>query len=152
MLKVNDPAPSFALPDQDGKVVELASFRGRKVLVYFYPKDDTPGCTKEACSLRDGFSDLESLGLAVLGISPDSPESHAAFAAKYRLPFRLLSDPDHAVLEAYGAWGEKKNYGRVYQGVLRSSFLIDESGVVKAVVAKVDTENHAAQIAALLGA
>lgn len=119
-------APAFNLSDQAGDKIRLSSFRGAKVLVYFYPKADTPGCTTQACGLRDIAGDIGDA--VVLGISPDPPEKLAKFDAKYGLGFRLLSDPDHAVAEAYGAWGEKKNYGRTYQGVIRSAFLIDEKG------------------------
>src|SRR5438034_5553632 len=112
-------APDFTLEDASGKRVSLADFKGKDVIVYFYPKDDTPGCTKEACGFRDGWKDLQKLGAVVLGISADSGESHAAFAAKYRLPFTLLSDPDHAVMDKYGAWGEKMMYGKTVVGVIR---------------------------------
>lgn len=129
-LKRGSPAPGFDLVDQDGKSVRLSGFKGRKLLLYFYPKADTPGCTIQACSIRDAMPALESLGIDALGISPDLPEQQKRFADKYELPFPLLSDPDHAVAEAYGAWGEKSMYGKTYQGILRSSFLVDEAGKI----------------------
>lgn len=151
MLEEKKPAPDFALEDMNGKTVRLSDFRGKKVIVYFYPKDDTPGCTKEACSLRDGFSALTDKNAVVLGISPDSPESHKKFAAKYDLPFTLLSDPGHQVLEAWGAWGEKNLYGKVSVGVLRSTVIVDEQGLVTKIIRKVDTEGHAVQVMPFLG-
>lgn len=123
-------APAFSLPDQDGKTVKLADFQGRKLLLYFYPKADTPGCTTQACSIRDAMPDLKSLGIAAVGISPDQPSQQKKFAEKYKLSFPLLSDPEHATAEAYGAWGEKSMYGKKYEGILRSSFLIDEEGKI----------------------
>ncbi len=127
-LKVGDKAPKFTLIDQDGAKVSLSDFAGKKVLVYFYPKVDTPGCTKQSCSVRDATADLKKLGVVALGISPDKPEAQKKFDDKYTLGFRLLSDPDHKVAEAYGAWGEKKMYGKTSMGTIRSSFLIDEAG------------------------
>jgi peroxiredoxin Q/BCP len=127
-LEPGDPAPDFALPDQTGATVGLGDFRGRTLLVYFYPEADTPGCTKQSCSVRDARQDLADRGLAVVGISPDDPDKQARFDTKYGLSFPLLSDPDHAVADAYGAWGEKKLYGRAYVGLIRSSFLIDPEG------------------------
>src|SRR5438874_13779928 len=126
MIEPGQPAPDFELPDQDGNPVRLRDLRGRRVVLYFYPKADTPGCTTQACGLRDAAPDLG--GTVVLGISPDKPSAQARFDAKYSLGFPLLSDPDHAVAEAYGAWGEKKNYGRTYMGIIRSAFLVDEQG------------------------
>ncbi len=123
-------APAFSLLDQDGKTVTLADFKGRKLLLYFYPKADTPGCTAQACSIRDAMPDLSGLGIAAAGISPDQPAAQKRFAEKYSLGFPLLSDPEHAVAEAYGVWGEKSMYGKTYMGIVRSSFLIDESGKV----------------------
>lgn len=127
-LQPGEVAPPFALLDQDGRQVSLMDFRGRKLLLYFYPKADTPGCTTQACTIRDARSQLESLGVAALGISPDPPGAQQKFDAKYGLGFPLLSDPDHRVAEAYGAWGEKKMYGKTTQGIIRSAFLIDEEG------------------------
>jgi len=127
-LKPGDRAPAFALPDQRGDVISLADHRGRKVLVYFYPKADTAGCTAQACSVRDASGDLAGAGVEVLGISPDPPTRQAAFDTKYSLGFPLLSDADHRVAEAYGVWAEKSIYGRTYFGILRSAFLVDERG------------------------
>jgi len=125
-LHPGDPAPPFTLPDQAGNTVSLSDFAGRKLLLYFYPKADTTGCTAQACSVRDARADLQGLGLPVVGVSPDQPKAQKAFDAKYGLDFPLLSDPDHAVAEAYGVWGEKSMYGRTYMGIVRSSFLVDE--------------------------
>ncbi|MCU0268043.1 MAG: thioredoxin-dependent thiol peroxidase [Acidimicrobiales bacterium] len=125
-LQTGDKAPAIALKDQDGKTVRLSSFKGRKVLVYFYPKADTPGCTQQSCNLRDIAGDIGDT--AIIGISPDVPERQKRFDEKYGLGFPLLADTEHAVAEAYGVWGEKKNYGRTYLGIIRSAFLIDEKG------------------------
>jgi len=127
-LTAGDPAPPFELPDQDGDAVRLSDFKGQKVLVYFYPKADTPGCTAQSCSVRDARADFEGLGIAAVGISPDPPTAPTAFDAKYGLGFPLLADVDHAVADAYGTWGEKSLYGRKYMGIIRSSFLIGEDG------------------------
>ncbi len=152
VLAPGSPAPHFSLPGGSGNTVSLADFAGKNVvLVYFYPKDDTPGCTKEACSLRDGWSVLQTAGVVVLGISRDGAESHAAFASKYKLPFELLTDADHAVHVAYGAWGQNPNpiWG---VGPLRKSFLIGKDGNILHVFDKVDTEHHADQVLKALGA
>jgi peroxiredoxin Q/BCP len=132
MAKLNpgDKAPDFTLTDQYGKTVRLSDYRGKKLLLYFYPKADTPGCTKQACSIRDSRSSLDNQGIESLGISPDKPEQQQKFDSKYTLGFPLLSDPDHEVAEAYGAWGEKKKNGKTYEGIIRSSFLIDENGII----------------------
>ncbi len=129
-LNPGDPAPDFQLRDQNGNTVKLADFQEKKLLVYFYPKADTPGCTRQACSVRDAREDLAGLGLAVVGISPDAPEKQMKFDAKYGLDFPLLSDPDHRVAEAYAVWAEKSLYGKKTWGILRSSFLIDEQGEI----------------------
>jgi peroxiredoxin Q/BCP len=129
-LKAGDPAPEFALEDQHGNTVKLSGFRGRKVIVYFYPRADTPGCTTQACSLRDARETIDAGGAVVLGISPDKPEAQAKFDTKYELGFPLLSDPDHAVADAYGAWGERSMYGKKYMGIVRSAFVIDERGAI----------------------
>lgn len=129
-LKAGDPAPDFALPDQHGKTVKLSDLRGHKVVVYFYPRADTPGCTTQACSLRDAQEPLQVAGATVIGISPDKPEAQAKFDTKYGLGFTLLSDPDHAAADAYGAWGERSMYGKKYMGIVRSAFVIDEQGKV----------------------
>ena len=130
-LVAGDTAPDFALPDQSGRIVRLADLRGRRVLVYFYPEADTPGCTTQSCAVRDARSDFDGLEVDVLGIAPSSVEAQAAFDTKYSLGFPLLSDADHAVAEAYGAWGEKVNYGKTYVGIIRSSFLIDPEGRIE---------------------
>jgi peroxiredoxin Q/BCP len=127
-LAPGDPAPPFSLPDQSGRTVSLEDFRGRTLLVYFYPKADTSGCTTQSCAVRDAREDLSSIGVDVVGISPDPPQDQDAFDRKYTLGFPLLSDPDHAVADAWGAWGEKSMYGKKYQGIVRSSFLVDEKG------------------------
>ncbi len=139
-LKAGDIAPNFNLKDQSGKEISLGDYKGKKLLLYFYPKADTPGCTTQACSIRDSWSNLSGKGIAALGISPDMSEAQAKFDKKYELGFPLLSDPDHKVAEAYGAWGEKKNYGKTYEGIIRSSFLIDEQGKLEGVWYKVKPE------------
>ncbi len=150
MLQAGQPAPDFALPADDGTTVSLAALRGKTVVVYFYPKDDTPGCTTEACEIRDSWHAITATGAVLLGVSPDNVASHQRFRAKYGLPFRLLADEDHQVAEAFGAWGEKQMYGRKYFGVLRSTFIIDRKGVVSAVFPNVKPAGHAAQILAEL--
>ena len=140
-LKVGDPAPEFALPDQHGVTIRLADLRGRRVVVYFYPKADTPGCTTQACSLRDARNDLDAAGSVVLGISPDKPAAQARFDTKYGLGFPLLSDPDHAVAEAYGAWGERSMYGKKYMGIIRSAFVIDADGRIAETLYKVSPKD-----------
>jgi thioredoxin-dependent peroxiredoxin len=130
MLTPGDPAPPFSLLDQSGDTVSLSDFDGRMLLVYFYPKADTPGCTTQSCAVRDAREDLSSLGVDVVGISPDESDAQSRFDQKFGLGFPLLSDPDHAIAEAYGVWGEKMNYGRTYRGIIRSSFLIDGQGRV----------------------
>ncbi len=139
-LKQGDQAPAFTLPDQSGEPVSLSDFAGQKVLVYFYPRADTPGCTKQACSVRDNAPRLTQAGIVTLGISPDKPEAQSKFDLKYSLGFKLLSDPDHQVAAAYGAWGEKKMFGKVGEGIIRSSFLIDEQGRVQEAWYKVKPE------------
>jgi len=150
-LKEGSKAPTFALQDQDGKTVKLADFKGRKLLVYFYPKADTPGCTTQSCSVRDSKKDLAKLGVAVVGISPDKPSKQLAFDQKYGLGFPLLSDADHAVAEKYGVWGEKVNYGRTYMGIIRSSFLIDENGKIARAWYKVSPKDTVPNAEAALG-
>ena len=129
-LKAGDKAPAFALEDQDGKTVKLSAFKGRKLLVYFYPKADTPGCTKQSCHVRDARPKLDTLGIDAVGISPDKPAAQQKFDAKYSLGFPLLADTEHEVAEAYGVWGKKSMYGREYFGIVRSSFLVDERGKI----------------------
>jgi peroxiredoxin Q/BCP len=150
MPKAGDRAPTFTLAADDGQTVRLSDIRGRPVVLYFYPKDDTPGCTKEACSFRDAWSDVQETGAVMFGVSPDGVASHQKFRAKFRLPFPLLSDPDHSVAEAYGAWGEKSMYGKKYQGILRTTFLIDGTGTVRRVFEKVKPEGHAEEVLAAI--
>ncbi len=147
MLSPGDPAPSFELPADDGSTVRLDDLRGSRIVLYFYPKDDTPGCTKQACALRDAQADFDRAGATILGVSPDSVESHARFRDKYGLGFRLLSDPDHAVAEAYGAWGEKTSYGKTSMGIIRSAFVIGDDGAI--VLAKYNVKPEATAPGAL---
>jgi peroxiredoxin Q/BCP len=142
MLEPGQPAPEFALHDQDGETVKLSDFKGRNVVLYFYPKADTPGCTTQACGIRDRGADYEKANAVVLGVSPDSPAKLRRFADKYGLPFTLLGDEDHAVAEAYGVWVEKKNYGRTYFGNERSTFLIGPDGRIQRVLRKVKPAEH----------
>ena len=148
MLKIGDPMPAFKVVDQDGQTVQSEDFigKGRKTIIYFYPKDNTSGCTAEACSFRDNYAELTAASYNVVGVSKDSAKSHSGFRAKYELPFRLLSDPSTEMLQAFGAWGEKKMYGKVTLGTLRRTFLFDEQGTLMRIIEKVDTKNHAAQI------
>jgi peroxiredoxin Q/BCP len=146
-LSPGDDAPSFSLPADDGSTVSLADLAGSRAVIYFYPKDDTPGCTKQACALRDAQADFDAIGASVFGVSPDSPESHAKFRDKYALGFRLLADEDHSMAEAYGAWGEKTNYGKTSMGIIRSAFVIDEHG--KIVLAKYNVKPEATAPGAL---
>ena len=146
MIEAGKKAPAFSLKDQDGKTVKLADFAGKNVVLYFYPKDDTPGCTTEACNFRDEHSKLQKAGAVVLGVSPDSEARHAKFRAKYSLPFTLLADTEHEVAEKYGAWGEKSLYGKKYMGILRSTFLIGKDGKVAKVWDKVKVKEHAAEV------
>jgi peroxiredoxin Q/BCP len=129
-LKVGDKAPAFALKDQSGRTIKLSDFKGQKVLVYFYPRADTPGCTTQSCAVRDARKNLAKRGVAAVGISPDTPEAQKKFDVKYGLKFPLLADPDHAVAEAWGVWGKKSMYGKTYFGIIRSSFLVDEKGKI----------------------
>ena len=150
MIETGELAPDFTLTADDGETVRLSDYRGKKVILYFYPKDDTSGCTTQACGFRDRLDDLETRGAVVLGVSPDGIESHVKFKQKFDLNFTLLSDPDHTVAETYGVWGEKKMYGRAYEGILRTTFLIDEDGRVEEVYEKVKPKGHAEQILAAL--
>jgi thioredoxin-dependent peroxiredoxin len=150
MLTEGTVAPDFTLPVDGGGEVTLSDYRGKKVVLYFYPKDDTPGCTTEACSFRDDYSQIVAAGAAVLGVSPDSVKSHDKFKLKYSLPFALLSDPEHRVAEMYGAWGEKKMYGKSYMGILRSTFIIDEEGTIIKVFPNVKPQEHSQEVIAAL--
>ena len=145
-LTIGSPAPNFSANNQNGETVTLSSFTGKKLVLYFYPKDDTPGCTAEACSLRDNYQDLISQGYAILGVSPDTEAKHQKFIAKFNLPFDLLADIDNSVALAYGVWVEKSMYGRKYMGIARTTFVIDEQGKLSEIIEKVDTKNHASQI------
>ena len=145
-LQVGDSAPVFSAKDQDGNEVKLSDYKGEKVILYFYPKDDTPGCTAQSCNLRDNYDVLLKRGYKVLGVSVDDEKSHRKFIKKYNLPFPLLADTDQKLVNAYGVWGEKKLFGRDYMGIIRTTFVIDENVVIEEVVQKVDTENHTDQI------
>lgn len=149
-LKEGQKAPDFTANDQDGNSVSLSQFTGKKVVLYFYPKDDTPGCTAEACDFRDNYQGLTAKGIVVLGVSIDDEKSHQKFVTKHNLPFTLLADPDQKIVEAYGVWGEKNMYGKKYMGTFRTTFLIDENGVISHIIKKVDTKNSTAQILELL--
>ncbi|UCD97402.1 MAG: thioredoxin-dependent thiol peroxidase [Chloroflexota bacterium] len=144
-------APDFSLPDDEGRKHSLSDYRGKPVVLYFYPKDNTSGCTKEACGFRDDYSAYQDTGVTILGVSPDSSKSHANFKSKYELPFTLLADTDREVIKAYGVWGLKKLYGREYEGVLRTTFLIDKDGKIAKVFEKVKPASHSAEILAALG-
>ena len=146
LLEAGSKAPEFALSNQDGQEVKLSDFAGQKVVVYFYPKDSTPGCTRQACAFAAAYDEFTRLGVPVIGISKDSVKSHQNFIAKQNLPFVLLSDPDRQAIEAYGAWQEKKLYGKVSMGVVRSTFVIDENGVIEKVYPKVKPDTNAAEI------
>ena len=150
-LKAGDPAPDFALDDQHEKTVKLSDFRGNKVILYFYPRADTPGCTTQACSLRDAREPLEVAGATVIGISPDKPQAQAKFDDKYGLGFTLLSDPDHAVADAYGAWGERSMYGKKYMGIVRSAFVIDEQGAIVEAFYKISPKDTVPKAVEALG-
>ena len=145
-LKEGDKAPSFKGVTETGKAVSLTDYKGKKLVLYFYPKDSTPGCTAEACDLRDHYKMFQKQGFEILGVSPDSEASHQKFITKFELPFSLLADTDHSIAESFGAWGEKSMYGKKYMGILRTTFVIDEKGKIEKVIEKVDTKNHTQQI------
>jgi thioredoxin-dependent peroxiredoxin len=145
-LKLGSKAPAFSLKNTDGKTVKLSDFKGRKVVLYFYPKDDTPGCTKEACSFRDNYAELQKRGVVVLGVSADDQKAHQKFTTKYGLPFTLLSDPEHTMLEKYNAWVEKSLYGRKYMGIARITYIINEEGKIAHIFNKVKPETHSQDV------
>jgi len=145
-LKKGDVAPLFSYTDPEGISRNLSDYLGKKVILYFYPKDNTPGCTVEACSLRDGYEDLRDKGFEVIGVSADSASSHAGFRKKFKLPFNLVSDTDKSILNAYGVWAEKKFMGRTFMGIVRTTFVIDEQGHIAHIIDKVDTKDHAKQV------
>ena len=145
-LETGTTAPDFELPDETGKIRKLSEFRGQYVLLYFYPKDDTPGCTTEACNFRDDYSSYQEANLTILGVSPDSPDSHRKFKDKYQLPFSLLADEGHKVCELYQVWGPKKSFGKEYDGVHRTTYLIDPDGMIEEVFQKVSPATHSAEV------
>ncbi|GAO30373.1 thioredoxin-dependent thiol peroxidase [Geofilum rubicundum] len=145
-LKEGMPAPDFSGKNQAGELISLKDFKGKKVVLYFYPKDNTPGCTSEACDLNDNYETFLSKGYEVIGVSPDSEASHQKFIDKYKLQFNLMADTEKEILQAYGVWGEKKMYGKTYMGVMRTTFIIDEKGLIEKVIEKVNTKNHSQQI------
>lgn len=148
VLKEGSKAPVFKAPDQNGKTVSLSDFKGKKVILYFYPKDDTPGCTAQACNLKDNHSALLKKGFQVVGVSVDSVKSHKKFEEKFELPFPLISDEEKKIVDKYNLWGEKKFMGRTYMGTTRTTFLIDEAGIIRKIIAKPDTKNHTEEILA----
>jgi len=145
-LQIGDLAPLFKVEDSDGKLIDLSALKGSKVVLYFYPKDDTPGCTAQACNLNENLSQLQANGFFVIGVSADSNKAHLKFKLKYNLSFSLLSDPEHMILNAYGVWVEKSMYGKSYMGIARTTFIIDEKGYISNIIEKVDTKNHTSQI------
>ena len=151
MVTIGQKAPDFTLSDKDGNTVSLSDFAGKKVVLYFYPKDNTPGCTRQACAFAGAYGEFQKRGVAVIGVSRDSVASHVKFAEKYSLPFILLSDPDLEAIQAYGVWQEKKLYGKVSMGVVRTTFLIDENGQIEAIMPKVKPDTNAEEILAMLG-
>lgn len=146
MLQVGDKAPKFEGIIETGETISLADFKGKKLVIYFYPKDATPGCTAEACDLRDNYASFVKQGYSILGVSPDSVKSHINFKKKHDLPFSLIADEDHSVAEAFGVWGEKSMYGKTYMGILRTTFVIDEKGKIVTVIDKVNTKAHSSQL------
>ena len=149
-MQIGDKAPDFSLPDKTGKLVSLTDFAGEKIILYFYPKDNTPGCTRQACAFAANYKEFQKRNIVVIGISKDSTESHRKFAEKYDLPFILLSDSDHKVIENYGVWQEKKLYGKVSMGIVRTTFIIDEAGIITHIMPKVKPDTNAEEILAML--
>ncbi|MBO9563371.1 MAG: thioredoxin-dependent thiol peroxidase [Niastella sp.] len=149
-LQAGDKAPAFKGKDQNGNVVSLADFKGKKVVLYFYPEDDTPTCTVQACNLRDNYGLLKQAGFEVLGVSPDEEKKHKKFEAKYNLPFTLLADPEHKIIDKYGVWDEKQLYGRKYMGILRTTFVLDEKGIIRKIFLRPKNKQHAEEIIAAL--
>ncbi len=145
-LQIGDQVPSFEAKNQEGETIKLSDYKGKKLVLYFYPKDDTPGCTAESCNLRDNYSFFKSKGYEILGISSDDEKSHQKFIKKYQLPFDLIADTDKKIHTIFGTWGEKTNFGRTYMGTIRTTFIIDENGKVEDIIGKVETQNHTAQI------
>jgi peroxiredoxin Q/BCP len=145
-LNIGDPAPDFTSVDQNGQPIKLSDFRGKKVVLYFYPKDDTPGCTAQSCNLRDNYDRLRAAGYEVLGVSVDDEQSHQKFIKKYDLPFTLVSDTEQKIVNDYGVWKEKSMYGRNFMGIVRTTFLIDDAGIITDIITKIDTQNHTEQI------
>jgi peroxiredoxin Q/BCP len=145
-MKVGDKAPSFSGLNEKGEVVTLSDYKGKKLIIYFYPKDNTPGCTVESCNLRDNYSELQKLGFEILGVSADTASKHNNFINKYDLPFPLLADTEKEIIQSFGVWGEKKFMGKVYDGILRTTFVIDEDGVISHIIDKVKTKTHSEQI------
>lgn len=146
IIEVGQQAPDFMLSDENGQIHNLSDYQGKYVLLYFYPKDDTPGCTKEACNFRDDYSQYDDANVIILGVSPDSPQSHAKFKSKYNLPFTLLADEDHKVCELFGVWGPKKSFGKEYEGVHRTTYLINPDGRIQKVYEKVSPANHSVEV------
>ncbi|HEY2582714.1 MAG TPA: thioredoxin-dependent thiol peroxidase [Mucilaginibacter sp.] len=149
-LKEGDKAPDFTAKDQNGRSVSLSDFKGKNVILYFYPKDDTPGCTAEACSFRDNYQSMLSKGFEVVGVSTDDEKSHKKFETKFNLPFALIADTDKNIVEAYGVWGEKNMFGKKYMGTIRTTFLINTAGIIDKIINKVDTQNSSQQVIDLL--
>ena len=145
-LKIGDKVPEFKGINQEGKTISFSDFKGKKLVLYFYPKDNTPGCTAEACNLKDNYAELKSKGFEILGVSADSESSHRKFIEKFSLPFDLIADDDKVILKSFGAWGKKFNYGKEYEGIIRTTFIISEKGIIQDIIKKVDTKDHSNQI------
>lgn len=145
-LEPGDKAPAFSEMDTEGNLINLKDFKGKKLALYFYPQDDTPACTTQACNIRDNFSLLKKEGIEIIGVSPDSAESHKNFSKKYNLPFILIPDPEHKIINKYGVWGEKNMYGKIYEGLLRTTFLIDEKGIIQKIIKRPKNKAHAEEI------